>query len=505
MTELPQDFVPEDYLALHHDLRVGAIDPCEHYLKYGAAEGRPYKKNKHATKDRIEELAKTCLFDAAFYRKKYKDSYSYEISGDEHYLEHGSDLGWWPNNFFRTNWYVERYSKFFTWAYHHPIFHYTNDGYEKGFMPCPFFEPAYYLEQYGDEIGDEEPLKHFLREGHTGRFNPSSRFDSTAYLRAVPNAWPTNPLEHYITEGIHRGILPQRPSAPLSAERVTSANLRFVKRGNLSRQIALMVTHTPDGVIKPYATHYAAQLKKAGMSVYMIVASDKDIDSVSIPSETANACSVVCVRENIGWDFAAWSHILQISPEIYQAYELLLTNDSIAGPAGDISDIFHRIREMNTDVTGLVINDDYTDHLQSFFLHFKKSALTNSATTYFFERVINQNDKDLVIVDYEITLTNFLRANGLSCEPLFNISDTEGNKTILHWRNLLDSGFPFLKITALKAADPTVQSEMLRALRDKGYDISLLPFGPMGMSKHFPSLAVKLRERLAGRLGRTST
>lgn len=473
MTELPTDFSPDDYLSLNLDLRLSGVNPTEHYLVHGAAEGRRYKKTRYATKDRRRALHESGLFNAYTYVSRYRKLFGYEMTADEHYLDIGSDLGWWASNFFRTNWYRGRYSQHFTWAYQHPIFHYIHGGYKKGFMPCPFFEPSYYLDKYGDEIGHEEPLKHFLREGHTGRFNPSSRFDAQKYLEEVGDVWPRNPLEHYITNGIHQGILPKRPSAPNVDEKVTAAALRFIKKQLPSKNLVLLVTHSPNGSIKPHTIHYVTKLEQAGLSVCMIIASD--VEHVSIPKQVEQSCAIICVRENIGWDFAAWAHILAVMPEIYDSESLILTNDSVAGPIGvDISDLLSRVDEKSSDVTGLVINDDYSDHMQSFFLHFNSKALENTATKHFFSSVINQVDKDLVIVDYEVTLTNYLRANGLVCEPLFDTSQYEGNTTILHWQELLDVGFPFLKIAAIKGADTWVKPKMLKAMRERGYDTSLL-------------------------------
>jgi hypothetical protein len=40
---LPADFDPKQYLALHPDVANAKLDAGDHYLRYGVAEGRPYK------------------------------------------------------------------------------------------------------------------------------------------------------------------------------------------------------------------------------------------------------------------------------------------------------------------------------------------------------------------------------------------------------------------------------------------------------------------------------
>jgi|GEM_PF-7130513 len=41
---LPADFDPLVYLDLHQDVRLAKVDAVTHYLTYGAAEGRTYKR-----------------------------------------------------------------------------------------------------------------------------------------------------------------------------------------------------------------------------------------------------------------------------------------------------------------------------------------------------------------------------------------------------------------------------------------------------------------------------
>lgn len=43
MTKLPEDFDPSEYLRLHKDVAAAGVDPVQHYLTYGATEGREYK------------------------------------------------------------------------------------------------------------------------------------------------------------------------------------------------------------------------------------------------------------------------------------------------------------------------------------------------------------------------------------------------------------------------------------------------------------------------------
>jgi hypothetical protein len=53
--ELPKDFVAEDYLMLHADLRKAGVDPVWHYLNLGRYEKRHYKKSSRVLMPLLNE------------------------------------------------------------------------------------------------------------------------------------------------------------------------------------------------------------------------------------------------------------------------------------------------------------------------------------------------------------------------------------------------------------------------------------------------------------------
>ncbi|MFM0231743.1 TylF/MycF/NovP-related O-methyltransferase [Paraburkholderia sediminicola] len=52
---LPDDFNADDYLALNHDVSAAGVDPVEHYLNYGHAEKRAYKKISATLRPKIDK------------------------------------------------------------------------------------------------------------------------------------------------------------------------------------------------------------------------------------------------------------------------------------------------------------------------------------------------------------------------------------------------------------------------------------------------------------------
>src|SRR5262249_42042238 len=78
-----------------------------------------------------------------------------------------------------------------------------------------------------------------------------------------------------------------------------------------SRELALFVTHSRDGTtIRRHVEHYVEALRTEGIDVILIVASDSV--QTTIPDRLLDMASGVYVRENLGFDFAAWAHIMRI-------------------------------------------------------------------------------------------------------------------------------------------------------------------------------------------------
>lgn len=70
------------------------------------------------------------------------------------------------------------------------------------------FDAAWYMAKYGDRLGDgEDPIEHYVREGHRLGFSPSYSFDGTRYVAEYGDvaASGDNPLYHYIKYGRDEG------------------------------------------------------------------------------------------------------------------------------------------------------------------------------------------------------------------------------------------------------------------------------------------------------------
>ena len=361
-----------------------------------------------------------------------------------------------------------------------PLLHWLDYGLQAGLPPNPFFDPPWYSRTYGLPPG-ENAVQHYAIKGAALRYDPSPAFATGYYLDHYPDVVDRgeNPLAHYLAHGQREGRSP-RPPGP-DALPASIADITAVIPPRAGAEVALFVTHSPDGKLAPHVIPYLTALAEEGIATTLIVATDH---AFAPPALLAPLLDGLYVRQNTGWDFAAWSHVLQLNPHFFGADILFWLNDSVIGPfnAPAFRTVLKRIRASAADLVGLTDSRSRGNHLQSYFLAFKPACLRSVAFTRFVAGVRCLKLKEDVINAYEVTLATRLRAAGLQTEVLFpSPNATDHNRTITDWQSLLDEGFPFLK-RAVTASQPAWR----QALAARGYDLGVaepLPSGSMTVLK----------------------
>lgn len=259
-----------------------------------------------------------------------------------------------------------------------------------------------------------------------------------------------------------------------------------------SDRICLFVTFSEFGIVWPHVANYCRQVRSAGYFVFLLVASGRrDLRFVDPGSDVADA---VLVRENHGYDFSAWAHALRLYPELWNADYLLLANDSVYGPFGDISGILRRAEECGADLVGLTECNVIDYHLQSYFLLLKRSALSSDHVKQFWQQVRSLDDKFRVILQYELNFSKHLEDGGLTIRPLFRLEDRppdDAVNTALFWKELILIGFPFLKVQLLRDNIRNVDlSGWTKIVSERGYDIEDIYFHLGAVKPDAPGLFI---------------
>jgi Rhamnan synthesis protein F len=221
-------------------------------------------------------------------------------------------------------------------------------------------------------------------------------------------------------------------------------------------ELCLFVTHAPAATLKPHVVDHVTALMDAGIAVILIVNADVELSALQFPEGLAARLDGCIVRQNIGFDFAAWAHAYCLLAPNVVRHRLYLINDSIVGPLSLEANraLLGRIRDASADFVGLTSNPDPHPHLQSFYLVFNERLLRSATLDAFFRRVVNMPEKQDAIDCYEIWLTSFLENSGFSSAAIFpnfsKLAKHRRNDTMFAWRELIDAGFPFIKSMVIR-------------------------------------------------------
>jgi len=255
------------YLARYPDVVAAGIDPVEHYVRAGAAEGRSpgpefdagwyLRVNPDVAASRTNPLlhylqrgradgcvptphdaalravAASPLFDSTWYLSRYPDVATAGIDPVEHYVRAGAAEGRSPGPEFEAGWYL-RVNPDVAASGMNPLLHYLERGRAEGREPTPheapnraiaaspLFDAAWYLMRYPDvTAAGVDPVRHYVRAGAAEGRSPGPEFDGEWYLRVNPDvaASGANPLLHYLERGRAEGRKARKvPSDALYAD-----------------------------------------------------------------------------------------------------------------------------------------------------------------------------------------------------------------------------------------------------------------------------------------------
>ena len=182
------------YLNLYEDVAERGINPLVHFLHNGWAEGRRAGP----------------LFDPIWYQRQYPDVASAGLEALTHFVSGGMAEGRQPNPFFMPEWYAAAHPQRGC-AAAQALFDYTSTGWLTGCDPSPFFSLKWYAKQNADiQKARIEPLRHFLAFGKKEKRRPSPFFDDGWYLATYPDvaAASIDPLDHFLDSGLNEGREP---------------------------------------------------------------------------------------------------------------------------------------------------------------------------------------------------------------------------------------------------------------------------------------------------------
>ena len=227
------------YLSTYPDVAKAACDPLDHYIKYGAREGRDpsatfcttyyLSQNPDVRESGMNPLHHFVLHGEAEGRKS-RDNSAPEVSLDA-WVEDLDETCALIADQIDPVFYLQRNSDLEP-AEIDPARHYLTKGAAEGRDPAPWFSTRYYLDRHEDvRKAGINPLVHYVQSGEAeGRLTqPPGGFRAEALRKLDP-----------LNEQVARWRTDRTPTQPLTAEALARAIWR---EGDLAPWMVLSISH----------------------------------------------------------------------------------------------------------------------------------------------------------------------------------------------------------------------------------------------------------------------
>ena len=191
-------------------------------------------------------------------------------------------------------------------------------------------------------------------------------------------------------------------------------------------------------------------------------------------------------RENSGFDFAAWRDGMHwVGFDYLKDYDsVTLMNDTCFGPLWDMKEVYARFEaDPDTDFWGMTnfrANQQFKEHLQSYYLSFSKRVIQSTAFQDFWIGVKNYTDVQDVIEHYETQVTTNLTDAGFKYKAVFDTVDAD-TTGMLHpdfsYYNptaILKHRVPFIKVKTIDANQHIIPYILDEIERESDYPVDLI-------------------------------
>jgi hypothetical protein len=186
----------------------------------------------------------------------------------------------------------------------------------------------------------------------------------------------------------------------------------------LGPKIVLFMHFDRYGNVRPQILHYISELAANGRSVVFVT--NAGTLTPAAMASLQEICAGIIIRKNQGYDFGAWRDAIEcLHLPRAETEEVILANDSIFGPIKPLSGMLDKFDYTKADIWGLTESWQYRYHLQSFFLAFGKTALQSEAFTKFWDSVRPVPMKAYIVRAYEIGITQDMIKGGLKCAAIW--------------------------------------------------------------------------------------
>lgn len=224
------------------------------------------------------------------------------------------------------------------------------------------------------------------------------------------------------------------------------------------------------------------QLSAQGLDVILCLAVDDT--SMDIDLADFERLAGVVIRENKGYDFAAWGCAIRLISEITLAKRVFFINDSVFILPSILPEFIKLVCDEDADFIAATESFQFNHHAQSYFMVFQGRALVSSDFKNYWRNVDIFSDKRDVIHGHELRLLPRVQDEwGLEVKILFEMQDIFPearpedysllNVSHTYWDYLVSLGLPFVKVELIR--DNPIKANILhwkRYFRSYGASVS---------------------------------
>lgn len=307
-----------------------------------------------------------------------------------------------------------------------------------------------------------------LSDANIAAFRASGEFDEQWYRAEYPDVVKSgiDAATHYLWIGQRLGRSPRPHTQGATLELPAKifdrpVYYRLDRNASISanEDWLIFVAYSADGSLSECQRYQLDCFAQVGYQIVLVINTDNIVDMVSPNFDLAK---ILIIRENIGFDFGAWRHAVEIIGGLGRARSVSFANDSML-PIKNGKHAINIMREMinntDSDVVFLTKNHEVRPHCQSYFFSVSRSAISRGILQLIISIPL-YNDKDRLIHEVEVHLSDRMSAIDFTVVTLFEIA-VEENPTIHHWERLLEQGFPFIKVQLVTAGVLAIDDERL--------------------------------------------
>lgn len=181
----------------------------------------------------------------------------------------------------------------------------------------------------------------------------------------------------------------------------------------MTKRVVIFAGHNRKSKIENYVLYYLKGLRE--IADILIYAADNEPSPIYL-QQLEKIVDKAVFEKHGEYDFGSWKRGLRVASQLSllaDADELVLCNDSCYGPVFPFAEMFAYMENSRGDFWGVTKNcQSALEHLQSYFMVFKKNVFNLALFKDFFEGVTQEKSFWDVVSRYEVGLSRLLIEKG---------------------------------------------------------------------------------------------